>query len=67
VDRRSGTIHVSSIIKWFGGDFGGSQAERFNYLKPYLPANVQQFSVDPETTVRYLDYNWNLNDQRSKR
>jgi hypothetical protein len=66
VDRRSGTIYVSSIIKWFGGDFGSSQIERFTYLKPYIPKNAQSLAADPQTSVRYLDYNWNLNDQRSK-
>lgn len=66
VDRPSGTIHVSSIIKWFGDDFGDSQSERFKYLKPYLPKNVQSLAVHPQATVRYLDYNWNLNDQRTK-
>jgi len=66
VDQDSRVIYVSSILKWFGDDFGDSQQERFTYLKPYLPEEARELSVDPQTTVRYLDYDWNLNDQTSK-
>ncbi len=65
VDSR-GTMHVSSILDWFGSDFGKSQAERFRYLRPYLPAAAQRVAVSPQAKVKYQDYNWSLNDQSRK-
>lgn len=65
-DAQRGTMQVSSILNWFGGDFGRSQTARFTYLKPYLPAGAQQLAVSPRTRVRYLRYNWGINDQASK-
>jgi len=65
-DARRGVMKVSSIINWFGGDFGKNQTARFRYLKPYLPADSQQLAVNPRTRVRYLRYNWGINDQARK-
>jgi hypothetical protein len=66
VDSGSRTIYFSSILKWFSDDFGNSQADRLGYLKPYLPTAAQQLAGNSRTRVKYLDYNWNLNDQLKK-
>lgn len=66
VDSTSRVMHVSSILDWFGSDFGESQAERFHDLSPYLPPSARALAVDPRTTVRYLPYDWSLNDQARK-
>jgi len=60
-------LYVSSILKWFSGDFGRSQSARFEYLKPYLPENARQLATRSGTRVSYLDYDWSLNDQSRKR
>ena len=65
-DTAKHTIAVSSILKWFGSDFGETQQDRFEFLKPYLPADARQLAVSPDTQVRYLTYDWNLNDQAHK-
>ena len=59
-----GTMHVSSILKWFGSDFGDTQVKRFTYLQPYLPKNAQQLAVHPRTRVKFQSYNWSLNEQK---
>ncbi len=61
------TIYVSSILDWFGSDFGSSQSARFRYLKEYLPRDAQDLATSSRTRVKFLDYNWNLNDQSKKR
>lgn len=66
LDAASGTLHLSSILDWFGKDFGRSQAEQLAYLKPYLPAAAQNLAGDPRARIRYLDYDWSLNDQSRK-
>ena len=60
------TMYVSTILNWFAADFGNSQVKRFTYLRPDLPASTRAIAVRASTRVRYLDYDWNLNDQ-SKR
>ena len=63
VDAAAGVIHLSSILSWFGNDFGDSQSARFEYLTPYLPAAALPVAGSPQTRVKYLDYDWSLNDQ----
>ena len=60
-----GTIKLSSILKWFGSDFGGSKSAVLSYIRPYLPKTAQPLA-NSRTRVEYLDYDWRLNDQRSK-
>jgi len=59
-------MHVSAILDWFGSDFGESQVERYRYLRPYLPAGAQNAAVNPQTKVKFQDYNWSLNDQSGR-
>ena len=66
VDSGSRTIYFSTILKWFSDDFGNSQADRLAYLKPYLPAAAQRLVGHSRTRVKYLNYDWNLNDQLKK-
>ena len=60
------TLYVSSILDWFGEDFGKSQSQRMAYLKPFLPKSVRPIATRAGARVAYLDYNWNLNDQSKK-
>ena len=57
------TMQVSSILKWFGEDFGRTQVARFTYLQKYLPQPARKIAVDSRTRITYLDYDWNLNDK----
>ncbi len=61
-----GTMHVSSILNWFGSDFGKTQAEQFRFLRPYLPPAAQSVAVNPRTRMKFQKYNWSLNDQSRK-
>jgi len=65
-DANSGTLHLSSILKWFGSDFGSSEAERLAAIRSYLPPAYQKLVANQRVKVKYLDYDWNLNDQKSK-
>lgn len=60
-DARSG-LALSSIFKWYRGDFAGGDLARF--LAPYaqeLGANPQQLAG---ARVAFLDYDWRLNDAK---
>ncbi|MBT4866519.1 MAG: DUF547 domain-containing protein [Planctomycetaceae bacterium] len=65
VDSARRTLHLSSILKWYGKDFGRTNADRLSYLRPYLPATARQVASQG-ASIRFLKYNWNLNDQSRK-
>jgi hypothetical protein len=58
------TIAVSSILKWFGEDFGASQAQQMRAIAPYLPdTDARRLAEGGQARVTYLDYDWGINDQ----
>ena len=69
-DADSGTIWLSSIFKWYAGDFtGGSTVVAFfargsvaDWVRRHLPAEVAR-ELAGSDRVRYLDYDWALNDR----
>ena len=65
-DADRGRFAMSSILSWFAEDFGSSQAEQLRTIAPWLPSEAaQQAAQQSSVQVKYLDYNWNLNDQAS--
>ncbi len=63
-DAQSQRFYLSSILKWFGEDFGSSQAARLNAISPYLPTKAAyQAAQNNIVNVSYLDYDWSLNEQ----
>ncbi len=60
------TLFLSPILDWFGEDFGTTQTARLRTIKAYLPASTRQLVEKRSTQVRYLDYDWSLNDQSKK-
>lgn len=60
------TIRLSRIFSWFQGDFGDDAADVQRYLAPYFEGTVRQQLEDAAYRVRYLDYDWALNDQASR-
>jgi hypothetical protein len=53
---------VSSIFKWFKGDFdnaGGAST----ILGRYAPQTARDFAASGKYDVKYISYNWGLNDQ----
>lgn len=66
VDARGRTLYLSSILDWFGSDFGRTIPERLASLKPYLPDAAGALAADPNVRVQYLEYDWSLNDQKTR-
>jgi len=55
-------VEISSIFKWFKGDFdkaGGIP----KILGRYVPPPVRDFAASAKYEIKYLPYNWGLNDQ----
>ncbi|PYJ31823.1 MAG: hypothetical protein DME88_13500 [Verrucomicrobia bacterium] len=55
-------VEISSIFKWFKQDFekAGSMPK---ILGRYAPAPVREFATSGNYEIKYLPYNWGLNDQ----
>lgn len=76
IDRKDGTVYLSSIFKWFGEDFArkystnGLQQVGAN-LRPVVnfasrhagPADAEYLKTR-EYSVAFLDYDWSLNEEK---
>lgn len=76
VDRAAGKVYLSSIFKWFGGDFvktygtaekfaGKSESERavLHFASRYVSEADRDFLLGGSYKIEYLDYDWSLNEQ----
>ncbi len=61
IDRSARTIYLSSIFDWFEKDFVGGVLP---FVAAHLPAEEARWirSQGKSLRVRYLDYDWSLND-----
>lgn len=58
-DPKARVALVSSIFKWYGGDFPTLKA----FLARYAPPGKGDFLESGKSKIDYLDYHWGLNDQ----
>ncbi len=59
-DTQSQILYCSKIFKWYRQDFLKVANSIPDYIKTYLSPALE---LDAATPIRYLDYNWNLNQQ----
>ena len=73
IDWKEPAIYLSEIFKWFEEDFTGwyrrtkgvKEARIIDYLMRYLPEEDRALlKAHPAVKVRYIDYDWRLNDQK---
>jgi Protein of unknown function, DUF547 len=50
---------LSSIFKWFNGDFKKTGLSKLAFINQYAPVKIND-----KANLDYLDYNWNLNEQQ---
>lgn len=50
-------VKISEIFNWFSGDFKEKGKNIIDYLNKY-----SKNKIDSSAKIRYLDYNWSLND-----
>ena len=74
IDRDSNTVYLSAIFDWFGKDwlnqyqtqkFVGNEKKRasLNFASQYLTPDEARYLQQENYKVRYLDYDWSLNQQ----
>ena len=63
-DQSKNQLQLSSIMKWFADDFGTDTTAQVHAIKPYLPEGIKDNVSKRSFSVGYLDYDWNLNEQK---
>lgn len=59
-DRR--LVQISTIFKWYAGDFNGNGGSVEKFLAQYAPVNRSAFLRQAAFKIEYKTYNWGLND-----
>jgi hypothetical protein len=65
ISPREGTAYLSMIFKWYKTDFGGSDESLVNTLLQFLDdGEAKTFLLQNRagTRIRFLPYDWNLNE-----
>ena len=64
-DKKSATLELSSILKWYKDDFEKSKklGPMKNFLSIYFPFTPEEKKIfeSGKVDIKYLDYDWNLN------
>ena len=63
LDKENGVLYLSYIFKWYEGDFIRSGEKIVDYVARYLNQDDAKFVKNNEVTIKYLDYDWDLNKQ----
>ncbi len=64
LDKENGVLYISSIFKWYEGDFIKKGEKIAEYVAKYLNPDDAEFVRNNEVTIKYLDYDWGLNEQK---
>jgi len=71
LDRGDKQIYLSKILDWFGDDFKGFKGVNFygskkngvvSFLSNYLPESDKKLVRSEKFAIKWLDYDWNLNN-----
>ena len=76
IDREEKAVALSSIFSWFGEDFlkaygdpkelkglGGKKGAVLAFVTRYLPPDDQALLRSGDVKIKFLDYDWTLNDK----
>lgn len=80
IDRRKNVVYLSPIFKWYGEDFigkytpevgfGGLDADDravVNFSSRYLGKEDRKYLIGGGYKVKYLDYDWSINEREGVR
>lgn len=60
IDVKSRTLYISSIFKWFAGDFERRGGVR-EFISSYISPAGAAFVRDERNRIVHMDYNWKVN------
>lgn len=72
LDRDANRLNLSSIFEWYAedfllpanklGDYNDDERRIINFVIRYISESDRKYIIDQKPDVRYLDYDWSLND-----
>ena len=54
---------MTALYSWYGGDFDQVSGSTLSYAARYSAELAAALADGREVSVRYLDYDWSLNEQ----
>ena len=59
-------LELSSIFKWYGGDFLKKYGSLEEFIAPRITINLEHQNIirGKKATISYLDYDWSLNEEK---
>ncbi len=64
LDKKNNILYLSRIFKWYEGDFIKKGEKIESYVARYLNPDDAEFVRNNKVTIKYLDYDWDLNEQK---
>lgn len=62
-DPGEGVAHLTELYKWYAGDFKQVAGSVLDYVARYVPRLKSHLDEDQEVEVRWITWDWSLNDQ----
>ncbi len=79
LDKKDNVLNLSSIFDWYKEDFsisaeGMKKFENYSkaetglieFVTKFFPESDQKYIVQNQPKIKYLDYDWSLNEQKNK-
>ena len=66
-DAASGAVQLTSIYRWYSGDFEQVAGSVVDFVARYAPALKRAIDSGRKPSVRWLDYDWSLNSVENGR
>ena len=63
IDDRGETVYLTKLFDWYGGDFKQVSGSVLEYAAKYSTALRQTLDSGNKPRIRWLDYDWKLNDK----
>ncbi|MFQ5962740.1 MAG: DUF547 domain-containing protein [Candidatus Scalinduaceae bacterium] len=64
LNKENNILYLSSIFKWYEGDFIKKGEKIEGYITRYLNPDDADYVRNNEITIKYLDYDWGLNEKK---
>jgi uncharacterized membrane protein YdjX (TVP38/TMEM64 family) len=61
-DQAGGTVYLTPLYNWYSGDFEAVGGSVLDYVAGQVPAVGEAVASGRKLKVRWLDYDWKLND-----
>ena len=61
LDAKNKTLYLSPIFDWFKGDFTAKSGTIEKFVTPYVSAAERKVIEKGGISIKYTDYDWNLN------